>query len=140
MNNPERQIITGTIIGAAFEVRTALGPFLGEDNYQEALQLELALRGLHVEREWPIPVIYKGHRLGKPKLADLIVENEIILELKALREMGSWEVRQLMCYLELANRQIGMLINFGAEDFSVGTYSSEYPMNKGIYRLYNAKA
>ena len=127
--------ITKELIGATFEVRKQLGRFLYEEIYEEALQYELKLRSISSERQVFLPVIYKGHSLDKSYRIDLLVENAIIVELKTLEYMGSKEISQILSYLTFSKIKTGFLINFGAQDFSLGKIAYGEKLDKGIYRL-----
>ena len=127
------------IIGAAYEVRRILGSNLYEASYEQALQLELELRGVHSERQVYFPVYYKGMRLEKALRVDLLVEDKIPVELKALNFMGQREVSQILEYLKFGEFKLGYLINFKAPDFTVAKdfdYNIDY-LDKGIYRFVN---
>ncbi len=100
------------VIGAAIEVHRTLGPGLLEHTYQAAMMYELKARGLNAEEEVDIPFIYKGVRLHTAYRADIIVENEIILELKSVEHDSPLYAKQLHTYLKIYNRRLGLLINF----------------------------
>ncbi len=104
--------LTGIIIGAAIEVHQQLGPGLLENFYRSALAYELRQRGLKVEEELQLPVSYKGIDLGFHYRRDLMVEDEIVVELKATPVFHPVFKYQLLTYLRLAKKRIGLLINF----------------------------
>ena len=104
--------LTGRIIGACIEVHKTLGPGLLESAYEECLCHELKLNGIKFERQRPLPVVYKGVRLDCGYQLDLIVENQVILELKAVEELHSIHEAQLLTYLKLSGHTLGLLINF----------------------------
>ena len=104
--------ITSEIIGAAIEVHKQLGPGMLESAYEECLCYELTLRGLKFEKQKPIPVIYKEIKLECGYRADLIVENEVVVELKAQDIILPVHEAQILTYLRFANKRIGLLINF----------------------------
>jgi GxxExxY protein len=106
--------IAREIVDAAYKVHTTLGPGLLESVYQAVLEYELRKRGLHVEREIPIPVVYENVHLEVGFRADLIVENKVIIELKSVEAVHPVHKKQLLTYLCLANKRLGLLINFGA--------------------------
>ncbi len=112
MNQQQLNQLSREIIGAAIEVHRLLGPGLLEHTYQAALACELRLRGMHAETEVEIPVVYKGHRLDLAYRADIIVENEIILELKATENDSPLFAKQLNTYLRVCNKRLGILLNF----------------------------
>jgi GxxExxY protein len=103
--------LTRKIIGAAIEVHKLLGPGLLESIYEEALCLELELRGILAERQVNVDVLYKGHVI-KGQRIDLLVEKEVILELKAVEKVPEMAVAQLMSYLKATGLKRGLLINF----------------------------
>ena len=105
-------LLTGQIIGAAIEVHRALGPGLLESAYEECLCLELGLRGLNFRRQVAIPIEYKGIKLDCAYAADLIVNDEVILELKAVEKILAIHEAQLLTYMKLLRMKKGLLINF----------------------------
>jgi len=104
--------LSGRVIGACIEVHRNLGPGLLEEVYQECLCKELQFRSLRYKSEVPIPIIYKGSECKSVFRADLIVENAIIVELKAVKEMLPVFEAQVMSYLVLSNLPLGLLFNF----------------------------
>ena len=104
--------LTGNIIHAATEVHRQLGPGLLESVYEICLEKELLLRNMKVERQKRLPVIYKGDILDKDFIIDLLVEDEIVIELKAVDELIPVHEVQLLTYMKLSNRPLGLLINF----------------------------
>lgn len=104
--------ITERIIGAAIEVHKALGPGLMESAYEECLCRELALRGIGVERQLPLPVEYKGVRLDCSYRLDLLVEQSVVVEIKSLSSFEPIHEAQLLTYLKLGGWKLGLLINF----------------------------
>lgn len=104
--------ITGKIIGAAIRVHATLGPGLLESAYRVCLQKELLLEGLRVEVEVPIPVVYRDHRVDVGYRADLLVEDQVLVELKARAQMSAVFEAQLLSYLRLGGFPAGLLINF----------------------------
>jgi len=108
----ERDVRTERIISAALAVHRALGPGLLESAYQTCMAHELAARGIHFEREKPISVTYKGTRLDCGYRVDMLVEQDIILELKSVERIDRIHVAQVLTYLKLSNRHVGLLINF----------------------------
>jgi GxxExxY protein len=108
----EYNILTGNIIQAAIEVHKELGPGLLESVYEACLEKELILYGLKVERQKKLPIVYKGETLDKTFYIDLLIENEIIIELKSVELLLPVHEVQLVTYLKLANKPLGLLINF----------------------------
>jgi GxxExxY protein len=104
--------LSNKIIGAAIEVHKALGPGLLESAYEECLCQELELRGLHYERQKPLPVVYKGRKLDCGYRLDVVVENEIILELKSSETLEPIYDAQLLTYLKLSGLHLGLILNF----------------------------
>ena len=104
--------ITYRIIGAIYKVYRSLGPGLLESIYEEALTYQLVLDGLKVERQVNIPIIYQGKELADKLKLDILVEDQIIVELKAVKELLDVHYKQLLTYLKLTNLHIGLLVNF----------------------------
>jgi GxxExxY protein len=115
---PQRKMneneIAKEIVDAAYKVHTTLGPGLLESVYQAVLEYELRKRGLQVKAEQPIPVVYEGVHLEVGFRADLIVEDKVIVELKSVETLHPVHKKQLLTHLRLANKRLGLLINFGA--------------------------
>jgi GxxExxY protein len=116
------QGITEKIIGAAMEVHTHLGPGLLEAVYQYFLAYEFDLRGIHYEREKVIPVSYKDQTLECGYRLDFLVEEKVILELKAIDQLLPLHQAQLLTYLKLANCPVGLLINFNVTRLKNGIH------------------
>ena len=108
--------ITYEIRGAVYDVYKELGPGLLESVYEEALCFELEKRGLTVERQVQVPIKYKGFILKTELRLDLLVENQVIIELKSVEEMKKVFYKQLLTYLRLMNKRVGLLVNFNTED------------------------
>jgi GxxExxY protein len=104
--------LTEAIIGAAIEVHRALGPGLLESAYAACLDYELQSRGLHTEREKPLPLRYKQVNLDCGYRLDLIVERAVVVELKSVERLERIHDAQLLSYLRLSGFRIGLLINF----------------------------
>ena len=105
--------IARQIVDAAFKIHTTLGPGLLESVYEAVLFHELKKRGLQVERQVPMPVVWDGLVLDEGYRADLIVEHKVIVELKSVEKIAPVHGKQLLTYLRLANMRLGLLINFG---------------------------
>ena len=116
--------ITYQIRGAIYDVYKALGPGLLESVYEEALCFELQQRGLQVARQLEVPINYKGHKLKDYLKLDVLVEDQIIIELKSVEELRPVFFKQLKTYLKLMDKKLGLLVNFG-----------EYDMRDGIHRV-----
>lgn len=104
--------ITGGIIGACIEIHRSLGPGLLESAYEECLCYELSQRGLNFLRQVPLPVTYKEVKLDCGYRIDLLVEDEVVLELKAVESLLPIHEAQLLTYLKLLGKPVGLLINF----------------------------
>ena len=102
------------IVDAAYKIHSTLGPGLLESAYQAILVYELQRRGLQIEAERQMPVVYEGLRLDIGFRADLIVEDKVIVELKSVEQIAPVHMKQLLTYLRLADKRLGLLINFGA--------------------------
>ncbi len=108
----EQKKLTEQIIGAAIEVHRHLGPGLLESAYETCLAHELTLLGLDISRQQPLPISYKGLQLDAAYRLDLVVENSVLLELKAAERLEPIHEAQLLTYLRLARLPVGLLINF----------------------------
>ena len=108
--------ITYQIRGAIYDVYKTLGPGLLESVYEEALAFELQQRGLKVERQKQVPVIYKGNVLKTELRLDLLVEGRVIVEMKSVEEMKKVFYKQLLTYLRLMNLKVGILVNFNTDN------------------------
>jgi GxxExxY protein len=102
------------IVDAAYKIHSTLGPGLLESAYQAVLVYELQRRGLRIEAETPMPVVYEGIQLDVGFRADLIVEEMVIVELKSVEQIVPVHKKQLLTYLRVADKRLGLLINFGA--------------------------
>jgi GxxExxY protein len=118
--------IAKEVVDAAVKVHSKLGPGLLESVYEAILARELEKRGLHIERQVPIPILYDDLRFDEGFRADIIVEAKVILELKSVEQLAKVHYKQLFTYLKLAYKRLGLLLNFGAE-----------LMKKGIKRIAN---
>lgn len=126
MTRRELNRISGAIIGAAIEVHRTLGPGLLESTYEACLHFELLECGLHVEKQKPLPVIYREVKLECGYRLDLLVESAVIVEIKSIDALASIHTAQLLSYLRLAHCPLGLLINFNVE-----------VLKNGIRRLVN---
>jgi len=105
--------IAKQIVDAAFKIHTTLGPGLLESVYETVLAYELVNRGLDVVRRAAIPVAYEEIIFDEGFRADLVVEGKVIVELKSVEKVAPVHKKQLLTYLRLANKRLGLLINFG---------------------------
>ena len=120
-------LLSNRIVGAAIEVHRELGgPGLLEAVYEEALTYELKEIGLDVQKQKNLPIIYKGIELERRFVLDLLVENKVVIEVKAVEKFNSVYASQLLTYLRLGGYRLGMLLNFG------NTY-----LKDGIHRVVN---
>ena len=108
--------ITYEVRGAIYDVYKELGPGLLESVYEEALCYELEQRGLKVERQLEVPIRYKGNELKTALRLDVLVEDKVIVELKSVEEMKPVFAKQLLTYLKLMDKRIGILVNFNTDD------------------------
>ena len=104
--------ITGSIVDAAMKVHTALGPGLLESVYEKCLKHELAKRGLRVESQRWLPVVYDGIEMEGGYKIDLLVEEIVVVELKVVEQLLPIHKAQLLLYLKLSGKRVGLLINF----------------------------
>jgi GxxExxY protein len=103
--------LASAVIGAAIEVHRLLGPGFLESIYEEALLVELGLRGLTVQRQIPISIHYKGVEIGQSRL-DLLVEGRLIVEIKAIDSLAAIHQAQVISYLKATGQKLALLINF----------------------------
>jgi GxxExxY protein len=122
--------LTSKIIKAAINVHQELGPGLMESVYNFCMQIELRNMGIQAHREVSIPIIYQGQEVpGEGFRADLLVEDKVVLELKSVEVVQAIHKKQLLTYLRLANKPLGLLINF-----------NETLLKNGITRIINTPA
>lgn len=112
--------ITYQIRGAVYDVYKTLGPGLLESVYEEALVFELQQRGLRVEQQKQVPIIYKGNTLKSELRLDLLVEDQVVVELKSVAEMKDVFYKQTLTYLRLLDKRLGLLVNFNVDDILDG--------------------
>jgi GxxExxY protein len=108
--------ITYEIRGAIYDVYKELGPGLLESVYEEALCYELEQRGLKVQRQLWVPISYKGKVLKTELRLDVLVEEQVVVELKSVEEMKKVFAKQLLTYLRLMNKKVGLLVNFNTDN------------------------
>ena len=112
--------LTHSIIGAAIEVHRALGPGLLESAYEACLAHELGQRGLSVERQVALPVVYQGLRLECGYRMDMVVEGAVVVEVKAATGFDPVHLAKMLTYLTLSNHTLGLLINFNVRVLTKG--------------------
>jgi len=108
------------IVDAAFKIHTTLGPGLLESVYEAVMEQELTRRGLHTERQQALPVVRENIHLEAGFRVDLIVESKVIVEIKSVEAIAPVHRKQLLTYLRLANKRLGILINFDVDLFKDG--------------------
>jgi GxxExxY protein len=108
----ENSNLTEQIIGCAIKVHKALGPGLLESAYQECLCFELRKAGLFVEKEKPLPLVYEDVKLDCGYRIDLLVERQVVVEIKSVDALADIHLAQVLTYLKLSNNRLGLLINF----------------------------
>ncbi len=111
MINLREKELSGSVIGAAIEVHRILGAGFLESVYENALAVELRSRGIFFEKQKIIPLTYKGHSIDESKL-DFLIENTLIVELKAVSQLTPLHEAQTLSYLKATNRNVALLINF----------------------------
>ena len=120
--------VSSKIISAAITVHKELGPGLLESVYQRCLAMELEAKSIAVQKEVPLPIIYRGQKIHDEGFRlDLLVENTIVVELKSVEKVQNIHKKQLLTYLRLANKPLGLLINF-----------NEVLLKDGITRIINS--
>ena len=112
--------LTERIIGAAITVHRELGPGLLESTYEACLMYELLQGGLKVERQVGVPIAYRGQTLACGYRIDLLVDDEVIVELKSVEKIERLHTAQLLSQLRLSNRAVGLLINFNVKRLALG--------------------
>ena len=106
--------IAKIVVDAAYHIHRRLGPGLLESVYEVILVNSLSGRGLNVERQKPVPIVFDGRKFDEGFRADLIVEDRVIVEIKSVEKTAPVHKKQLLTYLRLADKRLGLLINFGA--------------------------
>ncbi len=112
MTRENFNLISGEIIAAAIEVHKELGPGLLESVYEACMEEELMLRGFDVKKQVRVPIVYKGKKLEKEFFMDLLVNDVLVIELKAVETILPVHEVQLVTYLKLSNKRLGLLLNF----------------------------
>ena len=139
LTKEQQDKITHSIIGCAMEVHNILGNGFQEVVYQRALSIEMNLRNIEYQREFEMPLSYKGFDIGSRRV-DFLVMNEISIEIKAIINLEDVHLAQAMNYLEAYNLQTGLLINFGAKSLQFKrlfnkSWKSKNPENQGSDNL-----
>ena len=115
---------TYNIRGAIFEVSNTLGAGFLEKVYQEALEIEFRIRGIPYEREKHLTIEYKGHVLQHDYFADFVCYGDIIVELKAVEELCSQHEAQVLNYLSITKKSLGLLVNFGTPKVEIRRFAN----------------
>src|SRR4051812_25107751 len=113
--SPEIERVARQIVDAAFKIHSKVGPGLLESAYQTLMIYELTKRGLTVEKEVPVPVVYDEVRLDAGYRLDLLVNGCVIVEIKAVEQLHPVHEAQVLTYLKLLNKRLGILINFNVK-------------------------
>ncbi len=114
--------IAKIVVDAAYHIHRRLGPGLLESVYEVILAYALNSRGLNAERQVPVPIVFDGMKFDEGFRADLIVEAKVIVELKSVEKIAPVHKKQLLTYLRLADKRLGLLINFGASLIKDGIF------------------
>jgi hypothetical protein len=120
--------ISKEVVDAAIKVHSKMGPGLLESVYEVVLARELESRGLQVRRQVPIKIEYDGLVFAEGFVADIIVEDKVILELKSVEQLANVHYKQIYTYLKLADKRLGMLLNFGTSLMKEGIHRVAYNM------------
>ena len=113
--------LSAQILDAAITVHNAIGgPGVLESYYETALAYELELRGIEVETQKPVPIVYKGHEIGEPYRLDMLVGGKVVVECKAAEKNNPIFISQVLTYLRLLNLRLGLVINFGQKKIMDG--------------------
>ena len=117
------------IIGAAIEVHKTMGPGLFESIYEECLMAEFEIHGINAVRQFQLPLTYKGRDLENKFVVDILVEDQIVLELKSVKEINPVHHAQIISYLKLSDKKLGLLINFNVAVLKQGIkrFSNGFP-------------
>ncbi len=113
-------ILTNKVLGLAFEVHTQLGAGLLESTYESCLFYELKENNINVERQKKLPIIYKGIQLDTDYRIDLLIDNQLIIELKSVETLQPVHSAQLLTYMKLSNLKYGLLLNFNVSHLKQG--------------------
>jgi len=128
INTLNENEIGAIVVDCAVQIHMELGPGLLETVYEVVLAHQLQEKGLKVERQVPVPIVYQGIHFDEGFRADIIVDNKVILELKSVESVSKSHKKQVLTYLKLADMKLGFLLNFGAAR-----------MKEGISRIINGK-
>jgi GxxExxY protein len=112
--------ITERIIGCAIKVHKTLGPGLLESAYEQCLYYELTKAGLYTEKQKALPLVYEDVKLECGYRVDMLVENKVIIEIKSVEALNEVHLAQVLTYLKIADRRVGLLMNFNVARISLG--------------------
>ena len=124
--------LSNQIIGAAIEVHKQLGPGLLESAYEGALACELSMQGIPFERQKPVQVRYKGHDLDVGFRVDLLIDNLVVVELKAVEEINDIFTARVITYLKLSGCKLGLLMNFNVLRMRDGIHRIAYHLPENL--------
>jgi GxxExxY protein len=116
----EIEVVFKKVLDCAFKVHTELGPGLLESAYEECLLYEIEDTGLIVMNQWPLPLVYKKRQLEIGYRVDLLVENQVIVEIKAVQSLENIYLAQMLTYLKLSGCKLGLLVNFNVKHLKDG--------------------
>ena len=122
MNYFSENQIAQIVVDAAFHIHKELGPGLLESVYEVVLARDLEKRGLTVVRQKPVPIIYDGVKFDEGFRADIVVQDKVLIELKSIEEIAQVHKKQLLTYLRLMDKRLGLLINFGTSMIKNGIF------------------
>jgi GxxExxY protein len=141
MTKDELDLLSKRVIGAALEVHRNLGPGLRESVYEQCLVKELRQRGMRADCQVIVPLRYKGEELNEDFSIDVLVEGELILELKAVDAVEPLHEAQLLSFMKLANKRLGLLINFNVPLLRDGIrrkiYDKDYYKDKAVAKVHD---
>jgi len=120
MKNIEEDLLSNLVLGCAIKVHTELGPGLLESAYEACLKYELTKKGLYVESQKVLPLIYDGINIDCGFRVDLLVENKLVVELKAVEALNNIHLAQIITYLKLSKCKLGLLLNFNVSRLKEG--------------------
>ena len=123
MTKEQLEVVAKQMLDAAYRVHTTFGPGLLENAYTACLVFELRKIGLDVKTEVPVPLVYEGIKLTDIGYRiDILIETELVIEVKSLEAIAPVHLLQLISYLKLSDRRLGFLLNFNVESFRDGVY------------------
>jgi len=115
-----REKVFKTVLDSSYKVHTALGPGLLESAYEECLYYELEQLGLNVRKQMPLPLVYKEVKLDTGYRVDLLVEDQVIVEIKSIDALADIHLAQILTYLRLSECRLGLLVNFNVKHLKEG--------------------